>query len=78
MAEYRLKRVERLLRDEVGSLIVQNQIKDPRVGPFLMVTRVVVSKDLHMRRSIVSSFQDDGSLDQGVEGLNHAAGSSRA
>jgi ribosome-binding factor A len=70
----RLKRVESLLREEIGSLILRNQIKDPRVTSLATVSSVAVSSDLAYAKVHVSGFMDRGKLDDAVNGLNHAAG----
>lgn len=74
MDEYRQKRIEHTLRDEISAMIVGDEIKDPRVSTFLSVTGVRVSKDLSHARVLVSSFQSHRTVDNAVEGLNHAAG----
>jgi ribosome-binding factor A len=73
MSELRIKRVEELLRNEIGSLIVSGDIKDPRVTSFLSVTRVEAAKDFSFAKIFVSSFQDEAVMERGVEGLNAAA-----
>jgi ribosome-binding factor A len=73
MSELRKKRIEELLRNEIGSLIVMGEIKDPRVTSFLSVTRVEAAKDFSFAKVYVSSFQDEAVMERGVEGLNAAA-----
>ena len=74
MANVRLKRVESLLREEISSLILRNEIKDPRVDSMLSVSGVSVSKDLAYAKVRVSGFKERDELESAVEGLNHAAG----
>ncbi|HTX73385.1 MAG TPA: 30S ribosome-binding factor RbfA [Rectinemataceae bacterium] len=81
MDEIRRRRVEEELRDLIATLILGGEVKDPRVGPFVSVTRVEAARDLSAARVFVSSFRegspdDDsaGSLDRAVAGLQHAAG----
>lgn len=74
MPNVRLKRVESLLREEIGSLILRNEIKDPRVDALLSVSGVSVSKDLAYAKVRVSGFKERQELESAVEGLNHAAG----
>ncbi len=50
----RPKRVQEALRREI-SLIIQNDIKDPRLG-FVTITKVEVSKDLKTARAYYSVF----------------------
>ncbi|HUW41579.1 MAG TPA: 30S ribosome-binding factor RbfA [Rectinemataceae bacterium] len=84
MDEIRRRRVEEELRDMIAALIMGGEIKDPRVGPFVSVTRVEVARDLSAARVFVSAFaggENAGgtepaseTLDSTVAGLQHAAG----
>jgi ribosome-binding factor A len=74
MAEYRTERVGRLIQEIIGALIVEGKIKDPRVNPFLSITRVSVSRDLAWADVSVSTFKSEGNLTRGVAGLQSAAG----
>jgi ribosome-binding factor A len=74
MSDIRLKKVESLLMEEIGRLIVLKVIKDPRVTTMLSVTEVQVSKDLAYAKVFVSTFQNEKKLEEGVLALNHAAG----
>ncbi|MDR3138199.1 MAG: 30S ribosome-binding factor RbfA [Treponema sp.] len=89
-AEYRTERVGRLIQEKIGALIVEGKIKDPRIDPFLSVTRVRVSRDFSYADVYVSSFKpasssadkagekgkgiSEGSLSRALEGLRSAAG----
>jgi len=72
--EMRLKRVESLMRELVSTLIMNGDIKDPRVSTFLSITRVEAAKDISTARLYVSSIESDQALEDSVKGLNHAAG----
>ena len=74
MSEFRLKRVENLLREQIGGLILKGEIKDPRVDSLLSVTHVKVSKDVGYADVYVSSIQSDKKVERAVDALNHAAG----
>jgi ribosome-binding factor A len=74
MGEFRTERVGRLIQEKIGALIVEGRIKDPRVNPFLSITRVKVSRDLAWAEVYVSTFKSEGKLAKGVEGLQSAAG----
>lgn len=84
MDEIRRKRVEEELRDIIASLILGGQVKDPRVGPLISVTRVEAAKDLSTARVFISTFTGDietphtqdrrNDLDTAVQGLQSAAG----
>ncbi len=74
MGEYRLIRLGEQLRDEISQLILRQKIKDPRVSTFLTINRVEIARDLGYAKVFVSSFLPEGQLEQGVEGLQSAAG----
>jgi ribosome-binding factor A len=72
--EYRLERLGTLIQEITGKLIVGGKVKDPRVNPFLSITRVEVSKDLTWADVYVSTFRSETNLERGVAGLQSAAG----
>lgn len=74
MSEYRLKRVENLIRDQISGLIMKGVIKDPRVDSLLSVSHVKVSKDIGYADVFISSIRSDKRNEKAVEALNHAAG----
>lgn len=74
MAVYRVERVGHLIQEKLGGLILEGKIKDPRVDPFLSITRVSMSKDLVYADVYVSSYKTPAGLAKGVEGLQSAAG----
>ncbi|MBP5329774.1 MAG: 30S ribosome-binding factor RbfA [Spirochaetaceae bacterium] len=74
MSEYRLVRLGEQIRNEISSMILKQQIKDPRVSTFLNINRVEVSRDLSYAKVYVSSFMDDRKTQKGVKGLESAAG----
>jgi len=74
MSEFRMKKLESFLLKEIGSLIAEKKIKDPRVTEHLNISRVVVSKDIHYAKIYVSSFEEHKKLEKSVKALNHAAG----
>jgi len=74
MGQYRIQRLNDQLRDEISKLILQGEIKDPRVSTFLSVNRVEVTTDLGYAKVYISSFLPDNQLRTGVNGLNAAAG----
>jgi ribosome-binding factor A len=89
MDEIRRRRVEEELRDLIAALIIGGEVKDPRVGPFVSVTRVEAARDLSAAKVFVSTIaaardgaallpdrdgEQDAALDRAVEGLQRAAG----
>ena len=74
MGQYRMDRLGNLLREEIATLIMRHEVKDPRVNEFLTINSVEVVKDLSCAKVYVSSFLDDASVERGVKGLQSAAG----
>lgn len=60
MDQIRLRRLEEQLKEEISLLISQGEVKDPRVGPFVSVTRVEAARDGSHAKVYVSSFAADG------------------
>jgi len=74
MGEFRAERVGQLMQEKIGSFIVEGKIKDPRVNPFLSVSRVQVSRDFSWADVYISTFKPEANLARGVAGLQSAAG----
>lgn len=74
MGQYRMQRLNDQLRDEISTLILRGEVKDPRVSTFLSINRVEVTTDLAYAKVYVSTFLPDNQLFKGVDGLNNAAG----
>ena len=74
MGDFRTERLGQLIQEIIGALIVEGKIKDPRVNPFLSISRVVVSRDLSWAEVYISTYKTETNLAKGVEGLNRAAG----
>jgi ribosome-binding factor A len=74
MAEFRIERLGCLIQELIGSLILEGKIKDPRVSPFISVTRVSVSRDLSYADVYVSNIRESASIKRNAEGLQSAAG----
>ncbi|MDR0670443.1 MAG: 30S ribosome-binding factor RbfA [Treponema sp.] len=74
MGTYRIERIERMVQEKIGALILEDKIKDPRVHPLLSVTRVRVSRDLAFADVYVSNIREHGNTGRAVAGLQSAAG----
>ena len=74
MDELRRRKVEDELRDEIAGLILRGEVKDPRVGTLVSITRVEVARDASHARVHVSVIGDDSTLEAAAAGLNRAAG----
>ncbi len=70
MDEIRHKKLEEQLAEEIGRLIISGDVKDPRVGPFVSVTRVEAARDLSFAKVYISSF--DSLIDRSSAGADAA------
>ena len=75
MDEIRQRKLEDQIREELSSLILGGEVKDPRVGPFVSLTRVEAARDLSFARVFVSSFAAavDGAKAVGSDADGNAA-----
>ena len=70
------RRTERLgeqIRDEVA-LIVGRELKDPRIGGFVTVTRVELASDLSLAKVFVSVLGEPKQAEDTLKGLRAGAG----
>ncbi|HXX59114.1 MAG TPA: 30S ribosome-binding factor RbfA [Dehalococcoidales bacterium] len=70
---HRLERFNSLLQQEISD-ILQRQLKDPRIGPFVSITSVEVAADLRHARVFVSTMGSRESKADTVTALTSAAG----
>jgi ribosome-binding factor A len=68
----RLQRVNQLVREEI-SLLLQRELKDPRLG-FVTVTEVDVAKDLRTAKVYVSVLGSEAELHASLSALENARG----
>ena len=74
MGQYRLLRIGEQIKQEISTMLLRHEIKDPRVSEFLTINRVEVTPDLAFAKIYVSSFMDQKSIERGFQGLQSAAG----
>lgn len=74
MSEIRLRKVESLLKEEIGSILTNQELKDPRINQFLVISNIKVSGDLKSATVYVSSFVGEKEVKTEVNVLNRAAG----
>ncbi|OEF98647.1 30S ribosome-binding factor RbfA [Desulfuribacillus alkaliarsenatis] len=72
MANVRVHRVAEQIKKEVSQLI-QNEIKDPRIG-FITVTDVEVTGDLQQATIFISILGNDSQKQDSLDGLKKAQG----
>lgn len=75
MSEFSQKRLESRLVEAINTMIVRREIKNPRLGQFVSVTRATLSKDNAYATVYVSCLvQDSNGLEKSVEALQRSAG----
>lgn len=74
MSTHRLERVASLLQQELSRLILDEELKDPRINKLVAISGVTVSKDLEYAKVRVSGYLTHKKLEKAVAGLNSAAG----
>jgi ribosome-binding factor A len=72
MSTRRQRQVAELLHQEI-SLLIQRQVRDPRLG-FVTITDVEVTPDLRLAHVYVSVMGGDDEVKQAMAGLKSAAG----
>jgi ribosome-binding factor A len=70
---YRVERLNSLLRQEISDL-VQRYVKDPRLGTFVSVTAVEISKDMRYAKVFISRFGTDIEKKETIKALESASG----
>jgi len=74
MAEFRTERLGQLIQEKISALVLEGKIKDPRVSPFISITRVNVSRDLSYADVYVSDIREKANIPRSADGLQSAAG----
>ena len=74
MSEFRLQRVENMVREMISEMIMKGIIKDPRISSLVSISRIEISKDLSFAKIFISGFESEKIIISSVDGLNSAAG----
>ena len=72
MAARRMDRVNALLRERIGEVLV-TELSDPRLASVISVIRVVTSSDLRNAKVYVSVLGDDSEKQKSLEALTSAS-----
>ncbi len=70
---HRIQRVNNLLRQEISELL-QRQVKDPRLGTFVVVTEVATSPDLKYAKVFISHIASQQERQETLSVLAAASG----
>lgn len=71
---FRIQRIQTLIREEIGKMIILGTIKDPRISNLISVSDVNISRDIKYAKIYISGFESNKSIEKSVEALNHANG----
>ena len=69
----RTERLNDLLREEISE-VLQHQVRDPRLGGLLSITRVDISPDMRYAKVFVSVLGGDEDMDKALESMGRAQG----
>ncbi len=69
----RSDRVGDLLKEEIASMVLHGEIKDPRIG-FVTITHVKMTPDLKEAKVYFSQIGERALIEESREGLNSASG----
>lgn len=71
---FRIQRVQTLIQEEIGKMIISQTIKDPRISNLISVSDVNISRDIKYAKVYISGFESIKRVEKSVEALNHASG----
>jgi len=71
---FRIQRIQTLIQEEIGKMILSGTIKDPRISNLISVSDVDISRDIKYAKVYISGFENNKSIEKSVEALNHASG----
>ena len=74
MQTIRKKKIESLLRETVSLIVLNGEIKDPRINEMVTITGVDITADSRDAKIYVSVLSDTEVKDEIINTLNHAAG----
>jgi ribosome-binding factor A len=74
MERLRVKRVERLIKELISKMILQGEIKDPRIDKLISIYEVELSNDIKYGKVYTSYYGETAEHEKIVLALNHAAG----
>jgi ribosome-binding factor A len=70
---YRIERLNSFLRQEISDLI-QRYVKDPRLGTFVSITAVEITKDMRYAKVFISRYGTDLEKADTIKALESASG----
>ena len=74
MQKIRKRKIESLLRETVSLIVLNGEIKDPRINEMVTITGVDITPDSRDAKIYVSVLSDTEVKDEIINTLNHASG----
>ncbi len=74
MQTIRKRKIESLLRETVSLIVLNGEIKDPRINEMITITGVDITPDSRDAKIYVSVLSDTEVKDEIIDTLNHAGG----
>ena len=74
MQTIRKRKIESLLRETVSLIVLNGEIKDPRINEMVTITDVDITPDSRDAKIYVSVLSDTEVKDEIINTLNHASG----
>jgi len=71
--KYKEERIKKLIVEEILKIIVNREVKDPRISTLLTVTNITLSKDLHYCHLYFTVIGSESDRKKTLSGLNSAA-----
>ncbi|MFM1524849.1 MULTISPECIES: 30S ribosome-binding factor RbfA [Helcococcus] len=73
MDKKRIKRIESELKKEI-SVMISNDIKDPRIAPITSITDIELTDDLQSAKIFISVLGSDEEKNDTIDGLQNSIG----
>lgn len=73
MDKKRIKRIESELKKEI-SVMISNDIKDPRIAPITSITDIELTDDLQSAKIFISVLGSDEEKNNTIDGLQNSIG----
>ncbi|HOV13443.1 MAG TPA: 30S ribosome-binding factor RbfA [Spirochaetota bacterium] len=71
--KFKEERIKKLIMEEISKIIVNNEVKDPRIPKILTITSITLSKDLHYCHLYFTMIGNEADKNKSLSGLNSAA-----
>ena len=74
MGKYRDKKLANVIKQTIANMLIEGEIKDPRISGFITVTDVECSRDLRYATVYISVIGEEHQQDKTILGIRSATG----